>query len=94
MRTYRRMDGQTDMTKLVVAIAILRTGLKYMLCPHSAFLCFRCFSEQTTIFSLYSIKLFGFINKREWVYFAVRAEYLTSAQVLFRGVRKIAKRGY
>jgi hypothetical protein len=53
-------------------------------------LCLVWISEQTAIFSLYSIKLLVFTTQTECVYWAVRTESLTIILVIFRLSVKIS----
>jgi len=55
---------------------------KYMFCPHSVFMCFVWFSEQTAITSLYSINWLVCITETECVYCAVRTTILLSFKAM------------
>ena len=66
-------DGQTDMTKLIVAFRNFPNAPKNStFCPHSVFMCFVWIWEQTAIISLYNINWLVCITETECVYCAVR----------------------
>jgi hypothetical protein len=60
---FGRTDILSDMTKLIVAFR------KHAFRPHSAFICYVWFSEQTAVISLHSMNILAFI--KETVYCAV-----------------------
>jgi hypothetical protein len=64
-------DGLTDMMKLIVAFRKhANAPKKPTFCPHSAFVCYVWFTEQTAVISLYSMNILAF--KTETVYCAVQ----------------------
>jgi hypothetical protein len=72
-----RTDGQTDMTKLIVAFRNFAKAPKNsIICPQTVFMCFVSISEQTAIKSLYSINRLIFIMVIKCVYWAERTESL------------------
>ena len=67
-------------------VTISTAGLTFgnsTFCPHSVFVCFAWFSEQTAIISIYSINWLLCITETECVYCAVRTECCI-IQVYFR----------
>jgi len=59
-----RVDGRTDMTKLLFAFRSFANAPKNStFCPHSVFMSFVWISEQTAIIFLYSINYLSFITQ-------------------------------
>ena len=77
-----RPDGQTNMTKPIVASRNFANAPKnYIFLPQSKFLCFLWISEQRPFICLLNIYWLVFIAKTECVYCAVRTGYLNIIQV-------------
>jgi hypothetical protein len=75
-------DGQTYMTKLIVAFRIFADAHNCALCPHRLlFVCFVWIWERTAIISQYGVQWLDFVTEMECVYFAVRTGSLNVIQV-------------
>ena len=59
------------------------TFTNFTFCPHSVFMCFVWFWDQTAIISLYSINWLVCVTETECVYCAVRTEHLTFTNSTF-----------
>ena len=80
------LDFITCLTLESPVVTICTAGLTFTnstFCPHSVFVCFVWFWEQTAIISLYNINWLVCITETECVYCAVRTECLYKLQTSF-----------